>query len=161
MDENDDSNRKHPVHWPARERHNLSVILFVSVCTQKRKPILANPAAVQVLLDAWQAADHWLVGRYVILPDHLHLFCTPAHREALGVHRWVAFWKSHASKRWPVREQHPIWQIDCWDTQLRQGESYSAKWDYVCNNPVRHGLVRRAEDWPYQGELNVLPWHDP
>jgi putative transposase len=91
----------------------------------------------------------------------MHLFCTPAGRESLSVARWVKFWKSHASKRWPHRHQQPIWQIDCWDTQLRQGESYSAKWDYVCNNPVRHGLVRHAEDWPYQGELHVLPWHDP
>jgi hypothetical protein len=28
------------------------------------------------------------------------------------------------------------------------------------NNPVRHGYVAHAEDWPYQGELNVLQWHD-
>jgi hypothetical protein len=55
----------------------------------------------------------------------------------------------------------PIWQMDCWDTQLRAGQSYGAKWDYVRNNAVRHGLVARAEDWPYQGELNILPWHDP
>ena len=73
----------------------------------------------------------------------------------------MAFWKSKASNRWPFPEEQPIWQVDCWDTQLRAGQSYSAKWDYVRNNAVRHGLVTRAEDWPYQGELNVLPWHDP
>ncbi|MFL6519487.1 MAG: hypothetical protein ACJ8NS_04645 [Chthoniobacterales bacterium] len=26
------------------------------------------------------------------------------------------------------------------------------------NNPVRHGLVKNAEDWPYQGVLNELRW---
>lgn len=155
-----DENRNHPAHWPAYERDNLSVIVMVTVCTDKRKKILANPEAAQVILDAWRAADHWLVGRYVILPDHIHLFCTPGRPEALGVQRWIAFWKSHASKRWPHREQQPIWQIDCWDTQLRRGESYSAKWEYVRNNAVRHGLVTHAEDWLYQGELNILDWHD-
>jgi len=30
----------------------------------------------------------------------------------------------------------------------------------VKNNPVRHGHVACAEDWPYQGELNILEWHD-
>jgi hypothetical protein len=30
----------------------------------------------------------------------------------------------------------------------------------VVNNPVRHGYVAHGEDWPYQGELNVLLWHD-
>ncbi|MFN2474935.1 MAG: transposase [Chthoniobacterales bacterium] len=155
-----DDDRKHPAHWPTRERDNLSVIIFVTVCTEKRKKILAYPESVQVILDAWCAADHWLVGRYVILPDHLHLFCTPARPDALGVQRWIAFWKSYVSKRWPCREQQPISQTDCWDTQLRRNESYSAKWEYVRNNPVRHGLVARAEDWPYQGELNTLEWHD-
>lgn len=155
-----DDNRKHPAHWSAYERDNLSIIVLVTVCTEKRKKILANPEAVQVILNAWRAADHWLVGRYVILPDHIHLFCTPSRPEALGVQRWIAFWKSHASKSWPHREQQPIWQIDCWDTQLRRGESYSTKWEYVRNNALRHGLVTRAEDWLYQGELNILNWHD-
>jgi len=53
-----------------------------------------------------------------------------------------------------------LWQKNFWDTQLRQGNSYAAKWDYVRNNPVRHNLVTRVEDWLYQGELNVLRWHD-
>ena len=156
----DDDSRKHPVHWPAYERDNLSILIFVTVCAQKRRKILADAASVEVILDAWRAADHWLVGRYVILPDHIHLFCSPGRLGALAVKRWIAFWKSRASNHWPHREQHPIWQIDGWDTQLRRGESYSAKWEYVRNNPVRHGLVARAEDWPYQGEMNVLQWHD-
>jgi hypothetical protein len=50
------------------------------------------------------------------------------------------------------------WQTDHWDTRLRSGESYDAKWEYVRNNPVRAGLVKTADEWPYQGELNVLPW---
>ena len=53
-----------------------------------------------------------------------------------------------------------IWQREFWDRQLRRVESYEEKWQYVRNNPVRHGFVSRAEDWPYQGELDVLEWHD-
>lgn len=54
--------------------------------------------------------------------------------------------------------EHPIWERHFWDRQLRRGESYSEKWQYVVTNPVRAGLVQRVADWPYQGELNVLPW---
>jgi hypothetical protein len=43
---------------------------------------------------------------------------------------------------------------------MAASRSYAEKRQYVSNNPVRHGYVRRAEDWPYQGELNVLEWHD-
>jgi len=54
--------------------------------------------------------------------------------------------------------QHPIWQPDFWDTQLRRSENYSSKGIYVADNAVRAGLVKRAEDWPFQGELNCLHW---
>ena len=37
---------------------------------------------------------------------------------------------------------------------------YTAKWEYVRSNPVRHGHVVNSGDWPYQGELNILEWHD-
>lgn len=54
----------------------------------------------------------------------------------------------------------PLFQRDCWDTQLRKGERYSEKWEYVRYNPVRKGLAGTPDDWPWQGELNVLSWHD-
>ena len=39
------------------------------------------------------------------------------------------------------------------DHVLRNDESYGQKWEYVRENPVRAGLVPRADDWQYQGEL--------
>jgi hypothetical protein len=44
------------------------------------------------------------------------------------------------------------------DTQMRAGEQYSVKWDYVRHNPVRAGLCQAPGEWPFQGELNALPW---
>jgi putative transposase len=51
-----------------------------------------------------------------------------------------------------------LWQRDVWDTQLRDGEHYHEKWDYVRMNPVRKELVSDPDDWPFQGEVNVLFW---
>ena len=115
---------------------------------------------MQLILDAWRQATFWNVGRYVIMPDHLHLFCAPASISMHPLKAWLGFWKNQITRRWPRRDEVPIWQRDFWDRQLRREESYAEKWDYVVNNPVRHGLVKRVEDWPYQGELNVLEWHD-
>ena len=42
------------------------------------------------------------------------------------------------------------------DHVLRSDESYSEKWDYVRENPVRAGLVRSANDWPYFGSIASL-----
>src|SRR5437588_872285 len=70
--------------------------------------------------------------------------------------RWVRYWKSQFTKRHcnPAHRWHP----NHWDTRLRASESYESKGEYVRSNPVRHGLVERAEDWPFQGEIHVLPW---
>jgi len=150
--------RKHPAHFPAIERFNTPIIIFLSVCTKGRKAILAPEETHRLLCAAWQTKPTWLLGRYVIMPDHVHLFCAPAAVNPQPLGKWVSFWKSNSARHWPRREDAPIWQRHFWDTQLRRSESYDEKWEYVVNNPVRAGLVGRAEDWLYQGELNILPW---
>jgi hypothetical protein len=67
-------------------------------------------------------------------------------------------WKSEAARNWPNSIDSPIWQRHYWDRQLRHGESYAAKWQYVRQNPIRAGLETEEDNWPYQGELNVLAW---
>lgn len=42
------------------------------------------------------------------------------------------------------------------DHLIRHGESYSEKWEYVRQNPVRAGLVGTPEDWPWQGEIMAI-----
>ena len=151
--------RRRPVHWPSFERDGVPVLIFVTVCSTGRKPILANSVAVTAVLDAWDKADGWLVGRYAIMPDHIHFFCAPNSDFTLKT--WMKYWKTLVSMNWPNFHEQPIWQDDFWDTQLRDGESYSGKWEYVRNNPVRHQLVQRAEDWPWAGEIHSLGWYEP
>jgi REP element-mobilizing transposase RayT len=45
------------------------------------------------------------------------------------------------------------WQDGFHDHKFRTPESESRKWEYVCLNPVRYGLVNRPEQWPYGGEV--------
>jgi putative transposase len=108
-------------------------------------------------VNAWQQAAAWLVGRYVVMPNHIHLFCAPNGIDAPSLERWMRFWKSVATRALGKRSGE-LWQRHHWDRQLRSGESYDEKWEYVRNNPVRHGYVVAADDWPYQGVLNELRW---
>ena len=50
----------------------------------------------------------------------------------------------------------PIWQRSFFDHVLRNDESYAQKWNYVRENPVRAGLVTKADDWPYSGEIVII-----
>jgi REP element-mobilizing transposase RayT len=151
-------NRDHPVHQTIHEHHGRSIIVFVTVCTKSRKRILADPVIHKHLVRSWKMAETWLVGRYVIMPDHVHLFCAPAELHPMPLLQWVSYWKSTSARNWPNATDFPIWQRHFWDTQLRRGENYDQKWEYVGQNPVRAGLAGRLEDWPFQGELNSLRW---
>ena len=100
------------------------------------------------------------MGRYVVMPDHVHLFAAENELHGYPLSQWVGKWKAHVSRGWPGREDDPIWQRSFWDYQLRNGDSYDVKWLYVRNNAVRHGLVNDPDEWPFQGKLNDLWWHD-
>jgi hypothetical protein len=81
--------RRHPIHLPPSERHNRAIIMFVTVCTARRRKILASARAHDAIVDAWNDARLWLVGRYVIMPDHIHFFCAPNEFEAPSLERWM------------------------------------------------------------------------
>src|SRR5690242_6150650 len=63
--------RKHPVHMPIVERSNELSIVFLTVCTIRRKRILAVPEVVQLLAESWPQATSWTVGKYLVMPDHI------------------------------------------------------------------------------------------
>jgi putative transposase len=130
-------------------------IVFVTVCTKNRNPWLANSDVHSLLRETWSKASTWFVGRYVIMPDHIHLFSSPSPT-ASSLENWVRYWKSQFSKEY--KKSTCRWQSDFWDRPLRNFESYDSKWEYVLNNPVRHRLVEDSKHWPYQGELHELVW---
>jgi len=152
--------RRRLPHLAPLEFADQTTLIFLTMCVDKRRPLLARAEIVALLLDCWREADHWLVGRWVVMPDHLHLFCAPARSPATPVASWARFWRSQVTRRWPSPEERPIWPRDFFDRRLRSGESYRQKWLYLWENPIKDGIVTRPEEWPHQGEMNVLPWHE-
>ena len=126
-------------------------VYFVTFCTADRKPVLANDTVHEALRHyAGKAEPRGIaVGRYVIMPDHIHCFIRMNPQYTLGT--TVRMMKRALSPALPVPKPH--WQPGFFDHLLRHSESYSEKWNYVVQNPVRAGLVERAEDWEFQGEI--------
>ncbi len=131
-------------------------MLFVTVCTDGRKPVLNSEPVHACLRAVWPQALQWRVGPYMIMPDHVHLFCVPGTIPCENVKRWTGYWKRLAARALP--ELAPLWQTDCWDTQMRERTHYNEKRAYVSMNPVRKGLVGAPEEWPFQGEMNTIRW---
>jgi REP element-mobilizing transposase RayT len=117
------------------------------------------------------------------MPDHLHLFVAfgDEYESALRERRsqtdatssdpvaavydrrlsplseWMKSLKNSLSKT--LREMNvpaPHWQKGFFDHVMRSEESYSEKWLYVAENPVRKKLAAEFKDWPYQGEIYPL-----
>lgn len=132
-------------------------VFFVTCCTFQRRTLLASDAvhAAFVAFATRAYRNNIAVGRYVIMPDHLHVFVCGDDDFELG--RWIGMLKQAVAKHiGRSGSTPPIWQRGFFDHLLRSAESYSQKWNYVRDNPVRAGLVAKPEDWPYSGEVVVI-----
>lgn len=132
-----------------------SNIVLLTVTTEKRDPWLANETTHRLLHQTWAEAKAWLVGDYLLMPDHLHCFCAPQDLR-FTIETWIAYWKrefalKHKRKEWKFQSRG-------WHHRLRDGENYSEKWLYVQENPVRKGFCQRIEDWPFKGKVFDLIW---
>jgi len=129
--------------------------VFLTVCTRGRSPWLANEVARRALHEIWlHHATTRLVSDYLLMPDHLHLFCAP-YDLSFQIERWIAFWKYRTTK---VLGEYGAFQRGGFHHRLRTSESYAEKWQYVRENPVRASLVANHDDWPYQGKVHEIHW---
>ncbi len=135
---------------------HLRPFYFVTFNTRNRTPVLATPANHEAFVTFCEKAleRDIAVGRYVLMPDHIHLFVVFPEAD-MTLTRWVHILKTVLGKK--LAEAGiplPHWQEGFFDHLLRQSESYGQKWEYVRKNPVRAGLCETPEDWPYQGEIS-------
>ena len=129
-------------------------LYFVTVCTLNRQRALLNDEAHDSFRDyavVGATSKAVAVGRYVMMPDHLHFFVRGNENFVLST--WVRGLKRAVGEA--VRSRMPgfKWQRGFFDHLLRNSESYAQKWEYVRQNPVRSGLVEDAADWPFAGEI--------
>lgn len=143
---------------------NEQPVFFITTCTAKRRKVLDSERMHEICLEVWKNAEElygWYVGRYVVMPDHVHFFCTPKSDQAtlqLFVGKWKEWTAKYATRRHGI--EMPLWQPEFFDHVLRSGESYEEKWTYTRDNPVRAELIEKADEWPFQGELNEFRIED-
>ena len=98
------------------------------------------------------------IDAVVILPDHLHCIWTLPAGDADFSTRWrlikAAFARSipngeRLSTRRERTGERGIWQRRFWEHAIRDDTDRARHVDYIHFNPVKHGHVGRAADWPY------------
>lgn len=98
------------------------------------------------------------IDAMVILPDHLHAVWTLPPNDSDFATRWALI-KAGFSRGLPRGErvsrsrrrcgERGIWQRRFWEHAIREEDDYRRHVDYVHFNPVKHGHVTRAVEWPY------------
>jgi len=103
----------------------------------------------------------FLINGWVVLPEHMHCIWTLPEGDSDYSGRW-----RDIKKLFTRTLQTPnIWQPRFWEHTLRNEEDYRRHMDYIYINPVKHGWVKRVQDWPYstfhrdvQNGLYPLEW---
>jgi putative transposase len=106
-----------------------------------------------------------------ILPDHLHAIWSLPLGDGDFAWRWMMI-KSNFSRGLLAaasrsaskiaKREKGIWQRRYWEHAIRSDADFERHVDYIHYNPVKHGLVSRAADWPYSSfhryvEHGILP----
>jgi REP-associated tyrosine transposase len=135
---------------------DLKPFFFVTFNTHKRRRFLANHDVHNSFVTFCYRAheEHDVaVGRYVIMPDHVHLFVSLGSI-GMTLPQWIKALRAVIGKDLlHLGIEKPQWQEGFFDHLLRSDERYGQKWEYVRMNPVRAGLCAHPEEWPYQGEI--------
>ncbi|HUT57321.1 MAG TPA: transposase [Phycisphaerae bacterium] len=155
---------------------------FFTLVTYRRRRIFDAPVARKLLrrtMRAVRAEAPWRTEAVVLLPDHLHLMWRMPDGDADYSGR-IARIKKDFTKAYmqagfgelPVspgerrKRYHGVWQPRFWEHTIRDARDFKLHLDYIHMNPVKHGWVRRAADWPWSsfhryvrlGEYE-LDWH--
>jgi REP element-mobilizing transposase RayT len=85
----------------------------------------------------------------VIMPNHVHtLFTSQAGWELSQIaHTWKSYTASECNR--VLGRKGEFWQPEPFDRDIRNERHYANAINYVENNPVKAGLCRTKEDWPW------------
>jgi REP element-mobilizing transposase RayT len=128
--------------------------IFVTFCKLDREPF--PPAARDIILKHCLHDDRkrFHLHAAVVMPDHVHLLLTPLQDEngwPYGLPLILKLIKGISARNINRLQSRsgPVWQEESFDHVLRTNESFEEKLEYIRQNPVRRGLAKQPEDYPW------------
>ncbi|MCB2228612.1 MAG: transposase [Desulfarculaceae bacterium] len=141
----------------------LGQAFFITFSCYKNRRLLNRENCKQIVMNELGAA----VAKYsaaclgfVVMPDHVHTLLHLTHQEQLAslMQRWKRLSsfriKKHLIEAAPdyfpsqIRDD-PIWKHRYYCFPVVNEKKAEEKIDYMHQNPVRAGLVTRAEEWEF------------
>jgi len=98
------------------------------------------------------------IDAMVVLPDHLHAIWTLPEGDINYAKRWGLIkagfsrrlnFNEHRSLSRRKKGERGIWQRRFWEHLIRDERDFNRHVEYIHNNPVKHGYIDNAAEWPY------------
>lgn len=142
------------VHRPRLKDFNYvgAVAYHVVIVTRDRAPLLSGDLAAATVNELHRVAEatRFDVLAFVLMPDHLHILVNGIADDSSLV-RFVQRFKQRLGYRYKRDTGLHLWQPSFYDHGLKKAEAAEPIARYIIENPVRAGLVRFVEEWPYFG----------
>ncbi|MDR0771044.1 MAG: transposase [Burkholderiales bacterium] len=130
----------------------------VNLAERKRTLLVDHIEELRNTVRKVKQAHPFDILAWVVLPDHLHAIWTLPDDDADFATRWRLV-KAGFSRNLPQGErisdarrrkgERGLWQRRYWEHLIVDEDDLQRHMDYVHINPVKHGYVLRASEWPY------------
>jgi len=130
----------------------------VALANRRRALLIERIDLLREVVSEVKKRHPFEITAMVILPDHIHAIWQMPPDDSDYPMRWSLI-KAGFSRGVPkqehvcasrlIKRERGIWQRRYWEHQIRDEQDLAAHVDYIHHNPVKHGYVMRASDWPY------------
>ncbi len=147
-----------------RNRVEGGTYFFTLALADRRSDLLVQEvAALRASVARVRALYPFSIDAWVVLREHLHAVWTLPEGNADFSTRWtlikrgfsarIAKGESRSASR-TAKGERGIWQRRFWEHTVRDEADFTRHVNYIHFNPVKHGLVGNAKDWPFSSDEN-------
>jgi len=138
-------------------------IYFITARTLDNIKHFNSTAKLQMLLECVdKAVSKYNIHlyAYVVLHNHYHLLMKlPEGKELENFIRYIHGKSGKLIKNWKIKpsglDHKRIWW-NYWDNCIRDEKTFFTKINYVHHNPVKHGYVKKMENYKYSCYNNYI-----
>ncbi|PIS26033.1 MAG: hypothetical protein COT45_01320 [bacterium (Candidatus Stahlbacteria) CG08_land_8_20_14_0_20_40_26] len=154
---------------------------FITICTKDKIPYFENQKIAKKVIECLLSERKqmgYLIFAYCLMPDHLHILLMPDSAQQsdrtrrdraspcpkkvypgpISISQFIGAFKSKSTHLfWKCKGTGKLWQGRFYDHIVRSNENLVKTADYILQNPVRKGIVERANAYPYSGLVDEIP----
>ena len=130
----------------------------VNLFDRRKSLLIEHIDALRSAFSETHKVRPFIIHAVVVMPEHLHCLWQLPEGDCDNASRWSQI-KSSFCRQLPVQElrsiirmkqrERAVWQRRFWEHWITDECDFHNHVYYIHNNPIKHGYVECAADWPY------------